>query len=119
MGVERNEDELVRAIEHMGERASEAAETSLPSSIEEPSSAAATERQTAAIVRALDKRSGSGGNTYVNITSPEALDEKTAAREFKGGRDRRPLLRQKDRGQRVRQRAGGDPRPVFSALIRY
>lgn len=83
VGVERNEDELVRAIEHMGERASEAAETSLPSSIEEPSSAAATERQTAAIVRALDKRSGSGGNTYVNITSPEALDEKTAAREFK------------------------------------
>lgn len=82
-GVEQNEDALVKAIEHMGDKAIEAAERSLPSSVEEPSASAATQAQTDAIVRALDKKSGNGGNTYVNITSPEALDEKTAAREFK------------------------------------
>ncbi|MCH5352949.1 MAG: phage tail tape measure protein [Acutalibacter sp.] len=82
-GVEENEMLLIQAIERMGEKAITAAAQSLPSSIEEPSRSAETRAQTEAIVRALDQKSSKAGNTYVTINSPEALDEKTAAREFK------------------------------------
>ena len=83
LGVEENEGDLVRAIEHMGEAAVEAMERSLPSSIEEPSDASRQDAQTAAILKAVSDTKKGGGDTYVTINSPEALDEKTAAREFK------------------------------------
>ena len=51
----------------------------------EPSKNAAQQEQTAAIVQAITKtdKGGSGGPINVTINSPKALDEKTAAREFK------------------------------------
>lgn len=61
-----------------------AAQRAAPSSTAEPSKDAAKREQTAAIVQAITK-ADKGGDTpiNVNIYSPKALDEKTAAREFK------------------------------------
>ena len=61
-----------------------AAQQAAPSSTVEPSRDAGQREQTAAIVQALTKTDKSGdAPVNVNIYSPKALDEKTAAREFK------------------------------------
>lgn len=61
-----------------------AAQQAAPSSMVEPSRDAGQREQTAAIVQALTKTDkGGDAPVNVNIYSPKALDEKTAAREFK------------------------------------
>lgn len=61
-----------------------AAQRATPSSTVEPRKDAGQQEQTAAIVQAITKADKGGeAPVNVNIYSPKALDEKTAAREFK------------------------------------
>jgi len=83
MGAEEQKYRLIDVYEDLGNAALEAMERSLPSMITEPSAAERQDRQTAEIVRAISTGRDSRGDTIVNITSPEALDERTAAREFR------------------------------------
>lgn len=83
VGAESQRENLERTYESLALAAAGAYEKALPSSTEEPSAAAAQRAQTDALVAAISGKEKGGGDTYVSITSPEPLDEKTAAREFK------------------------------------
>lgn len=83
VGAESQRENLERTYESLALAAAGAYEKALPSSTEEPSSAAAQRAQTDAIVSALKDKPKDGGTIVVNNYSPEPLDEKTSAREFK------------------------------------
>lgn len=83
IGAEMERANLERTYEGLARSAYAAYERGRPSATEEPSAAAAQRAQTDAIVSALKDKPKGGGDTYVSITSPEALDERAAAREFK------------------------------------
>lgn len=83
IGAEREQSNLEKTYAELAGSALKAMERALPSSFEEPGTAARQEAQTVAIVKAIKSSSKSGGGIVVNNYSPEALDDKTAAREFK------------------------------------
>jgi hypothetical protein len=82
-GAEEERPRLEQTYEAAARAAIEAFERSLPASNVEPSATARQDAQTAAIVKAISSKSKMGGDIIVNNYSPEALDEKTSAREFK------------------------------------
>lgn len=82
-GARSKEAELKETYGSMARAALDAVEKSKPPTFDEPSQTAQQDKQTAAIVKALSADKEKGGDTYVNITSPEPMDERTAAREFK------------------------------------
>jgi len=82
-GAKSKEAEIKETYGNIARAALEAVERAKPPTYDEPSQIAQQERQTAAIIKALSAEKEKGGDIYVNITSPEPMDERTAAREFK------------------------------------
>lgn len=79
-GAESEKEHLAATYEGIGEAALESMKKSLPSTIEEPSSAAATERQTAALVAAV-KSGKSGAPVYqFHIDKMEVRDDQDVQR---------------------------------------
>ena len=83
VGAEREQVNLEKTYAELAGSALKAMEKALPSSYEEPSAVMRQEAQTAAIVKAIQSSGKTSGGIVVNNYSPEALDEKTSAREFK------------------------------------
>lgn len=83
LGAEDERGHLEQTYEAAARSAVEAFERGLPSSIEEPNAATIADRQTSAIVKAVSGNKQGDSKNIVNNYSPEALDEKTSAREFK------------------------------------
>ena len=83
VGAKSKETELKETYGSMAQTALDAVRKAQPSTLAEPSVTLQQERQTDAIIRAISTNKEKPGDTIVNITSPEALDERTAAREFK------------------------------------
>ncbi len=82
-GAKSKEVELKETYGSMARAALDSVERARPSRIDEPSTAEQQNRQTAEIVQALSANKDKRGDTYVNITAPDPMDERTVAQEFK------------------------------------
>lgn len=84
IAAKQKEAEVKATYGNMARAALDAVEQATPPTFEEPSAVAQQDRQTAELVKALSSdKDGKRGDINVTINSPEALDERTAAREFK------------------------------------
>lgn len=81
LGSEDKRKELEKTYASLAEAAIVAYQKATPRSFSIPSMAEMQREQTTALIRAIS--GNKSGDTYVNITSPKAMDERTAAREFK------------------------------------
>lgn len=79
-GAESEKERLAATYEDIGNAALESMQKSLPSTIEEPSSAAATDRQTAAIVAAVNSGKGGAPVYQFNIDKMEVRDDQDVQR---------------------------------------
>ena len=79
-GAESEKEHLAATYEGIGEAALESMKKSLPSTIEEPSSAAATERQTAALVAAVKSGNGGAPVYQFHIDKMEVRDDQDVQR---------------------------------------